>query len=329
MAPTEPPSAPPLAVSEGLYAPVMSRALLAPRYWPTWLGLGLLRALQLLPRLWVAALGVMLGDILYSAHRKRRQIVRTNISLCFPEISAAAQRRLVRRHYHVLVQSMLDYGLLWWGSRARLETLIQVRGLEHYRQAQQQGRAVIVLTGHFVALEMGAALLSMHFPQIGLVKPAKNALLDYYVTRGRTRFLGRLFLRKKGMLPVVRALQQGYGFYYLPDEDHGEKKSMFVPFFAAQAATLGAPSKLASLCNAVVIPSYTRRLPKGQGYELVFREPLADFPSGDDLRDARRMRQQLELSIREDPAQYMWTFKLFKTQPDDQPSPYGCRKRRR
>ena len=303
--------------------------MLAPKYWPTWLGLGVLRSLQWLPRRLVAGLGIVIGDMLYCCHRKRRRIVHTNIDICFPQDPRAQRRRLARHHYHVLVQSMLDYGLLWWGCKQRLQKLIRVRGQEHYQAAHEQGRAVIVLTGHFVALEMGAAILSMHYPQIGLVKPAKNALLNYYVTRGRTRFLGRLFLRKKGMLPVVRALQQGYGFYYLPDEDHGEKKSLFVPFFATQAATLGAPAKLANMCNAIVIPSYTRRLPKGQGYELVFRPPMDGFPSGDEYTDVCRMRRELEASIREDPAQYMWTFKLFKTQCDEQPSPYGCRKRRR
>ncbi|TLY79246.1 MAG: lipid A biosynthesis acyltransferase, partial [Gammaproteobacteria bacterium] len=42
----------------------MQLRMLAPRYWPTWAGLGMLRLLSLLPFGWLVALGRTLGAIL-------------------------------------------------------------------------------------------------------------------------------------------------------------------------------------------------------------------------------------------------------------------------
>ncbi len=80
--------------------------------------------------------------------------------------------------------------------------------------------------------------------------------------------------------------------------------------------------RLAALGDAAVIPYFTRLLPGGAGYELVLKPALAGFPSGDRIKDAARMNEVLEEGIREMPEQYMWTFRLFKTRPDNAPSPY-------
>jgi lauroyl/myristoyl acyltransferase len=52
------------------------------------------------------------------------------------------------------------------------------------------------------------------------------------------------------------------------------------------------------------------------------RPPLENFPSGDEIEDAARMNREIEAGVRAMPEQYMWTFKLFKTRPDDADSPY-------
>jgi lauroyl/myristoyl acyltransferase len=41
------------------------------------------------------------------------------------------------------------------------------------------------------------------------------------------------------------------------------------------------------------------------------------------MRDATRMNEVIEEGLRTMPEQYLWTFKLFKTRPDNAPSPYG------
>jgi len=157
---------------------------------------------------------------------------------------------------------------------------------------------------------------------ISLIKPARNELVNWFMTKSRTRSGGRLFVREHGLRPIIRSIKQGMGFYYAPDEDLGEKESVFAPFFGAPAATLAALGRMAKLADAVVIPFFTRMRLDRKGYELILRPPLDHFPTGGLLADATRMNQELEKGIREMPEQYLWTYKRFKSRPDDTPSPY-------
>jgi KDO2-lipid IV(A) lauroyltransferase len=306
------------------HRPRFERAFLAPRYWATWFGIGALRLLVALPRPLSALIGAVLGDLFYFTNRKRRDVARVNIRLCFPALSATQCETLVRRHCRVYVQCLLDTALLWWARPSFLDRYIRVRGLEHYRTVHASGRPIILLSAHFVALDIGGVMMSRHYPQVGLIKRVKNPLLNWYMARGRTRFSAHLYERHQGLRPVIRALKRGMGFYYLPDEDFGPEHSVFVPFFATHAATITALPRLARLTDAAVMPCYARRISATDGYEIALEPPLEHFPSGDDVADARRMNQVIEHGVSAAPEQYMWTLKIFRTRPDRAESPYAA-----
>ncbi len=304
--------------------PAFRKSFLLPRYWGIWFGMGMLRLVSLLPRRVLALLGSIAGNLYWFFSRKRRRIASVNLALCYPAMPQAERARLVRQHFQVYGQCLLDFPLLWFGSPERTRRLVRIHGLENYQEPFSHGRRIIVLTAHFVALEIGAAELSARFPLLGMIKPLRNPLIDWFMARGRKRFdpRGRLLLRDQGLRPVIREIKRGLGFYYLPDDDFGAQESIFVTFFGTEVARLTALGRLAQLCNAVVIPCFSYRLPGNQGYEVRIEPALSGFPSGDPAADTRRMNAELERHIAVSPEQYMWTFKYFKTRPGGAASPY-------
>lgn len=304
------------------YRPAPLRRFLAPQYWPVWLGLGFLRLGLFFPRPLWAALGAGLGDLYYVFNRKRRRIARKNIQLSFPHLSATEQRALLRRHFRVAFQSALDVGWLWWAPEARLLDFARVTGIEHYRRAVASGKRVVLLAFHCVALEFGAAI-AHYFPLLALFKPTRNALVNRYITAGRLRFGGSMFVRSQGLRPIVRGLRAGAGFYYLPDEDLGLDDAVFAPFFGVPAATLITVGRLAKLTDAVVLPYFPQRRADGRGYDLIVSPPLKDFPTGDAVQDATTVNRAIEDGVRTAPEQYLWTFKRFKTRPNGTPPVYA------
>ncbi|HSQ71426.1 MAG TPA: lipid A biosynthesis acyltransferase, partial [Rubrivivax sp.] len=94
-----------------------ARALLAGVWLLHWLPLPLL-----------SVLGRGVGLLLHALGRGRREVALRNVALCLPELSAAEQQALVRRHFQWLGRSLLERGLLWYASPARLRRLIQVEG---------------------------------------------------------------------------------------------------------------------------------------------------------------------------------------------------------
>jgi KDO2-lipid IV(A) lauroyltransferase len=304
------------------YNPVLSASHFAPRYWATWAVLLVLFLAAPLPLVLTRAVGGALGGLMLLINAKRRGIARVNLRMCFPELSDAARTGLLRRHFSAYGQSLSDIAHLAWSSRRRLQRMARWRGLETYRQFIARGRPVILLVPHLVGLNFSGALLGREHPTFCIVKPLRNEVLNWFLHRARTRFGASVLARHQGLRPAIRALKQGITFHYSPDEDLGPAHSVFVPFFGISTATLPTLGRLAALCEAVVIPCFARLLPWGRGYEITLGSPLQDFPSGSETDDAARMNRAIEDGVCAVPEQYLWTFKLFKTRPAGEPSPY-------
>ena len=306
-----------------LPAPLLTRSLWHPRYWGMWLGILLLWLIAWLPVRWRMGLGAWLGRQMYRRNAKRRRIVAINLGLCFPALDGLEREALARRSFERAGQSLLDLGYLWLRGKRTLMRRWRVHGLDHLLAALESGRAPLVVTGHVVGLDMGAAYLSMVCGGgAGPYNPTRNPFLDAWMAHGRTRFGATLMARQDGLRPLVKALKAGTLVYYIPDEDLGRDHALFAPYFGVPKATVPMLGRLARLGNAVVLPYITRLDPDTGLYHIYIQPPLDDFPSDDALLDTTRMNVVLEGMIREDPAQYMWTFKLFKTRPDGESSVY-------
>lgn len=292
------------------------RDYLGPRYWHTWLGLLVLRLLGYLPLPVLTAFGALLGELLYLAMPRRRHITTTNIRACFPELTRAAQRRLARAHFRSVAAVTLAVPLVWWGSATRLDRLVTLRGEEHLKQALAGGRPVVLLSAHFVGIEMGGVALSRHYPVLDMYKRPKNRLIHYFLRRCRVRFGGRLVERREGIKPVIRAIRQGVLFLYLTDQDQGLEGAVFAPFFGIQTATISGLSRVAAATGAAVVPCFMRVLPSGRGYEVIFQPALDHFPGDDVVADTTRMNKIIEAAVREMPEQYFWSHRRFKTRPE-------------
>jgi Kdo2-lipid IVA lauroyltransferase/acyltransferase len=300
-----------------------ARDFLHPRYWPDWLALAFLRTVALLPLPLIWMIGGALGTLLYYLMAGRRHIAATNIRACFPDLSPAEQRRLVRANFRAFVQASLATPIAWWGSKRRLQRLLRMPGKEHFDRALAAKRPVILLVAHFVAIELAGMALAPDYFIIDMYKRPRNLFFDWLIRIRRTRFGGLLVERREGIKPVIRALRKGGSFYYLSDQDQGRDGAVFAPFFGIPAATLTALGRIAQVAGAVVIPCFARQLPWGKGYELTFRPPLDNFPTDDVLADTARMNAIIEDAVRAMPEQYFWMHRRFKTRPDGEPPFYG------
>lgn len=294
----------------------------SPRYWPTWLALALLRVTSWLPLPLLALLGRTLGQLLYYLHAGRRRVVHINLEKCLPHWDLRRRRQLARRHFRALGQGLFDTALAWWASPRRVRRLVRFVGQEHYEQALAQNRPIILLTCHCVALELGGRSLLPKGPLVILYKRTKNPVFGHVLYAARAHYGLRQVEFDEGLKPVIRALKQGYRFYYLPDQDLGSHADVFAPFFGVPTATVSVLGRLATVSRAMIVPCFTRQLPGGRGYEVLFRPALTEIPSGDALRDATRMNQIIEQWVEAMPEQYFWVHKRFKTRPGGERSVY-------
>jgi len=262
-----------------------------------------------------AAIGNGIGTLLFWLIPERRHVTRINLETCFPRMGPAARERLARAHMRAFVRSLVERGILWWAPRERLERLIRVEGLEHLRALD--GRPAILFVPHFVGMDAGFTRLTCELDMVGIYSRPKDARFARLLALGRGRFGDqRQVSRQEGVrAPIMAMLREHRPFYYLPDQDHGPRGSIFVPFFGVPAATVPGLSRIARLAGAKVLPCVTRMLPAGEGYLVRIEPPWPDFPTDDIEADTLRMNAYIEQVALQMPAQYLWMHKRFKTRP--------------
>jgi KDO2-lipid IV(A) lauroyltransferase len=302
---------------------VTLKTFLHPKYWYAWPALALLLVMSWMPCRLLWAAGSVIGTIASWFPTSNRSFAERNLELCFPDRSPEERRKLLKRHFRLSGFALLSLGVAWFAPRWRVCKAIQVRDEEILDKACASGKNVILLAPHFVCLDMGGSrLAAMERRQyVSMYRKSRDPLLEYLFAR-RGRFGAILVERMASPKPIIRALREGRIFYYLPDQDMGERASVFVPFFGIPAATVTALSRMAETTQSVVIPCITRALPYGRGFEMRIYPALENFPTDNPVADAARMNHEIEAWVREMPEQYMWTYRRFKTRPNNEPSLY-------
>jgi KDO2-lipid IV(A) lauroyltransferase len=295
--------------------------LLAPKYWPTWLGIGLMRLLCLLPMAVLRAMGEGLGWSVGRLLRRRRHVVLVNLRLCFPELSEPARERLADEHFKALGAGVFEAGLAWFASDARLAPHGEVVGLEHLNAAMAGGTGVLLLTGHFSTLEIGGRyMLQAGKPFHAIYRTYNNEVVTYCTRRWRDALAGLPMLPRDDVRALVRALREGRIVWYAPDQTLDPKHSVFAPFFGVPALTVTATSRLARMGRARVVPFFPERV--GGRYRLHFLPALDNFPSDDEVADTTRVNRAIENAARAAPSQYFWVHRRFKRRPEGLPDVY-------
>ena len=309
------------------WGPMRAR-LLAPRYWLTWAGLGLLRVAALLPFPLMVAVGRALGAVLRRLPIGFVRTARRNLELCFPELSPQARERLLDRHFESLGIALLEIPLAWWLSPARLAQMVRIEGAEHLRAAVARGRGVILLTAHFTPMEMAGRALASVTPVSFLYRPTRNEVLAYALKRFRNNY-GSQGIPRDDIRAFITALKNNECVWYAPDQSYRKKGAEMVPMFGIPAATNTLTSRLAGITGAAVLPYFLQRLPGTQGYRAIIHPPLENFPSDCPAADTERFNRMIEAQVSAAPEQYLWIHRRFKGLSQDYPDYYGQRAQRR
>lgn len=278
-------------------------------------GVFILWLLHFLPFRVLVWIGTTLGSLLYLIAAERRRVGAINLKLCFPDLSDEARKKLLREHFKMFARGLIERTILWWSSAEYISSLIRVEGVEHFEAVKD--KPSILLTPHFVGMDVGGQWIAQHTDTVCMYANQKNVYLTELLLKKRARFRNQsLYSRQQGLRPILKGMRAGMPFIYPPDQDQGVKDGAFIPFFGVPAATMTSVARIVQMTGAKVVPSITRLLPGGEGYVLTFYPAWENYPSGDDIADARRMNEFIEDRVREMPEQYFWLHKRFKTRPE-------------
>ncbi|MBB1086915.1 LpxL/LpxP family Kdo(2)-lipid IV(A) lauroyl/palmitoleoyl acyltransferase [Lysobacter sp. SG-8] len=297
----------------------LPRPPMGPRHWPTWLGLGVMVLAAALPWSVQRLLGRGIGALAFVLAGDRRRAAAANLALCFPEMPEADRARLLRESFRDLGIGFLEFARAWWGSAAPMRRTVRIEGVEQVEALRAGGRGVLLVSGHFMTLEICGRLMCDRLPLAGMYRRYRSPVMEWAVRRGRQRYATAMFANEE-VRPAIRHLKQGGILWYAPDQDMHGKDTVFVPFFGVPAATITATHQFARMSGCAVVPFFHRR--EGADYVLRLGAPLAGVPSPDPVADTACVNAAIEAMVREAPSQYLWIHRRFKRRPEGQASPY-------
>ena len=300
--------------------PRIKRPTTHPFYWPTWGGLAVFYGLTLLPWAIKRPLSAAFGQVMYYLIPIRRGVTLTNLKLAFPELSDPERRRLARAHYRSLALGLFETCAAWWSPTPKLPRY-EIRGREHFEQAEARGEGALVLTAHVTLLEMGARIINEQFTFCALYRDPNNPAIAQIMRQSREHHL-RHAIPFDDLRGLVRALRQGNLVWYAPDQGKRTKMSEILPFFDVPAVTNVATSRIAKMSGCRVVPYYAHREPDGT-YVLEAQPAWDNFPSGDHTADAIRVNEFIEEQVRRHPEQYFWVHKRYKQRGENLPDVYA------
>ncbi|MDC1536854.1 lipid A biosynthesis acyltransferase [Candidatus Thioglobus sp.] len=284
-----------------------------PKFFPTWILILLMRIGVFIPFNTQVIIGRIIGKAMYPFMTTLRSTAYSNISHCFPEKKQSQVNALVKSHFEAIGISLFETANAYYANDRKIIKLLTTKNEHFFKDALNQEGGIILLCAHFMPLMLGSRALLINYTIANIYRPQNNKLFDQVMVKGYKKH-GAVMIKSTDTRSIIKAINNSLPIWYAPDQDLGEKNSVFALLFGIPTATASATARLAKNNNTRVIPYSFIRTKKG--YEMSFEEPLQNFPSNNPVDDATTTNMILEKQIKKTPEQYLWIHRRFKTRPE-------------
>ena len=252
----------------------------------------------------------------------RGEVVMANLRLVFgASVDEAEITRLAAAHYGHLWRLFGEFVRFRWLSTAQKRALVSVEGLENFIAARDQGKGILVLTGHFGNWEVSTTAGIGQFPEMQgrfhfVRRPVKPAWLDRLVTRRFNQAGFGVFSKRDSLDAMLECLARGDAVVLPFDQHASPPEGIAVDFLGHPAWTFKSLAIIALSTGAPVLPASSWREPDGR-HVLRFEAPLAPIECEDTgeaiRRNTRAYNAALEKLVVRHPEQWYWVHRRWKT----------------
>jgi Kdo2-lipid IVA lauroyltransferase/acyltransferase len=279
--------------------------------------LWLFRFFSVWPLAALHALGGVLGWVVWAVSPSYRKLFRANVA------QAGLDFDLAKPAIAEAGRFVAELPKLWLRpfDKSCLAN-VQMLGQDHAQAAFAQGKGVIFFGPHCGSFELGPqALAEIYGPITAIYRPARQPWLAAIelATRQRPQFKV-LPASLSAIKAMHKALKANQAVALLTDQVPPEGLGVWAPFFGKPAYTMTLAARLALQTGATLLPVSCERLPKGRGYIVKIRPPVALDGSPELLSTATRINQAIEAIVLSQPGQYLWGYGRYKTPRQDMPN---------
>jgi KDO2-lipid IV(A) lauroyltransferase len=273
----------------------------------------LIKWVSLLPFWFWYGVSDIMFVLVYYVFGYRKDVVRSNIELAFPDKSPKEVKTIMRQFYCNLMDVMVETIKGITVSEANLRKRITVQGGQDLYKYVEQYPGVVCMGSHHTNWEYMQLRFSAtyKFPLLGVYKKLSNQSVEKLMVDMRSKF-GSIPVEIQDALSVVRAQKNFFAIGLISDQSpQVRKKTLWMEFFGKSVPVYQGPMVLARLFKLPVVFIHMRRIKRGH-YQM-YLEPIAQPPyTNVEEQIMAKYINILETEIREDPAGYLWSHKRWK-----------------
>ncbi len=279
---------------------------------------GFLRLFALLPWRVVQGLGAFIGWLMWRLPNDTREVARTNLSKCFPELDADALEKLLRRSLIDIGKTLTESACAWiWPADKSLALVREVQGLEVLQEALASGKGVVGITSHLGNWEVLNHFYCAQCNPIIFYRPPKLKAVDDLLQRQRVQMGNRVApSTREGILSVIKEVRRGGAVGIPADPEPSLSSGFFVPFLGTLALTSKFVPGMLDHEKSRGVFLHALRLEDGSGYRVIIEAAPEAMYSEDAEAAVASMSETIGNYVRTYPSQYMWTMKRFKRRPE-------------
>src|SRR5208283_3111244 len=287
----------------------------------------LVRLIGALPRSMARGAGILMGGAVYHLHLRLRRVGMRNLQLAFPQKTKKERRKILRGVYVSLGRLLVEACLFPYYTPADASQVAVYQGFENFEAAENRGKGVLFLTGHFGGWEVGSFFHSlMGHPMQIVVRPLDNPYVDALVARYRGLHGNTMIGKQEFARGLIEAMRANATVGILMDTNMTPPQGVFVDFFGIPACTASGLARVALHTGAAVVPAFTIWDPVLRKYRVEFDRAVELVRTGDSEADTIAntaiFTKAIEECVRRYPDQWLWVHRRWKTRPAGQPSLY-------
>ncbi|MDH4583945.1 lysophospholipid acyltransferase [Pseudomonas sp. BN415] len=279
---------------------------------------GFLRLFAMLPWRAVQAVGATIGWLMWKLPNRSRDVVRINLSKCFPEWSPAELEQRVGQSLMDIGKTFTESACAWiWPAEKSIGLVREVEGLEVLREALASGKGVVGITSHLGNWEVLNHFYCAQCRPIIFYRPPKLKAVDELLQKQRVQLGNRVApSTKEGILSVIKEVRKGGAVGIPADPEPSLSAGVFVPFLGTLALTSKFVPGMLAGGKARGVFLHALRLPDGSGFKVILEAAPEGMYSENVEEGVAAMSQVVEKYVRAYPTQYMWSMKRFKKRPE-------------
>ncbi|MCO6056107.1 lysophospholipid acyltransferase [Pseudomonas sp. MOB-449] len=279
---------------------------------------GFLRLFALLPWRAVQTVGATIGWLMWKLPNRSREVVRINLSKCFPEWSPAELEQRVGQSLMDIGRTFTESACAWiWPADKSIGLVREVEGLDVLHEALASGKGVVGITSHLGNWEVLNHFYCAQCKPIIFYRPPKLKAVDELLQKQRVQLGNRVApSTKEGILSVIKEVRKGGAVGIPADPEPSLSAGVFVPFLGTQALTSKFVPGMLAGGKARGVFLHALRLPDGSGFKVILEAAPEGMYSENVEEGVAAMSLVVERYVRAYPTQYMWSMKRFKKRPE-------------